>query len=98
MAPRVSTLVNEGTGTGYVAGGYLRLKKILLKVDDFENELKSEHQTKETERFNIIERCNKEADDMSQGMGKFTLYSACIAHAFNQTCQQCCIQNVHVGM
>jgi hypothetical protein len=70
-AEKVSTLVNEGTGTGYVAGGYLRLKKILLKVDDFENELKSEHQTKETERFNIIERCNKEADDMSQGMGKF---------------------------
>merc|ERR1712054_19688 len=70
-AEKVSSLVNEGTGTGYVAGGYLRLKKILLKVDEFENELKTEHQTKETERFNIIERCNKEADDMSKGMSNF---------------------------
>merc|ERR1712193_107111 len=68
---QVSTLVDQGTTTGYVAGGYLRLKKILEKVDSFEAELTLEHRTKDNERTALIRKCNKDAADLAAGMEKF---------------------------
>jgi len=67
----VSSLVEEGTKSGYVAGGYARLKTILLKVDEFERELAKEHQDKQNEREREIERCNKNAAELAAGVEKF---------------------------
>jgi hypothetical protein len=75
-AAQINSLVSQGTKAGYVAGGYARLKKILAKIDEFEKELLSEHETKDKERVEIIERCNKEAEVLNSGMDDFIKESA----------------------
>merc|ERR1712096_55816 len=70
-AAQVSSLVENGAKAGYVAGGYLRLKKILKKIDTFEDELKLEHHTLDIQRNILIRKCNKDAKDLSEAMNKF---------------------------
>merc|ERR1712054_301846 len=68
---QISSMVAQGSEAGYVAGGYIRLRKVLAKVDEFERELRKEHYDLDLTRKNLISRCNKEGADLAAGMTKF---------------------------
>jgi hypothetical protein len=67
----VSSLVQEGTTSGYVAGGYLRLRRILTKIDQFEMELDDEHKALDKKRNAEIKRCRNEKRRLQKGVRRF---------------------------